>query len=254
MASDTSIASMNNTPLLEQGRFPNTHWTMVLAAGAAESPNAREALENLCRDYWFPLYCFIRRLGCGQDDAQDLTQGYFERLLEKNYLAEVHPDRGRFRTFLLKGVKNYFLDEKRRESRAKRGGDAKIVSFDDVDAEGRYLAEPETGVTPETMFERQWAAVVIENAVETVRREFHQSGKKKHFDRLKPFLATQPETGDYEKAAQDLGCSANAVGVAVHRMRARYARAVREEVAHTVHDPRLVEDEVRHLFRVLSEG
>src|SRR5689334_15131385 len=168
--SDESESSM---PAERVQQFPDTHWSVVLRAGdRAGQPQREQALETLCRAYWYPLYAYVRRRGYPEETAKDLTQGFFLRLLEKNYVGDADARRGRFRTFLLTSL-GYFLANEWDRSRAqKRGGDRSLVSLDELDAEGRYLHEPADGSTPETVFERRWAEAVLEGVFGRLRREF----------------------------------------------------------------------------------
>lgn len=232
--------------------FRTTRWTVVLAAAHSEAPGAEDALAQLCRTYWCPLYAFVRRRGNSPVDAEDLTQGFFERLLEKEYLADLTPGMGRFRSFLLTALNHFLANEWDRAQTRKRGGDRVIVSLDDQDAETRYQFEPVDNVTPETLFEQRWALTVLERVLARLRDEFVASEKAGLFDQLKAFLTADQPACSYGDVAARTGLKEGTVKVAVHRLRRRYGELLRAEIAETVHDPEEVEDEIRHLISVLA--
>jgi RNA polymerase sigma factor (sigma-70 family) len=236
-----------DAPRLPGQWFATTHWSVVLASQQKDSPQAAAALETLCRTYWFPLCAYIRRRGHPPQDAQDLTQEYFARLLERDYLASATPTKGKLRSFLLTDL-NYFLSHHRERERAvKRGGGNPPIPLDEVAAEKLSALEP-TQASPESAFEKDWAFALLEKAFASVRQEFHAVGKMTIFERLKPFLGDGSPLGDHAAIATDLGMSPNAVAVAVHRLRQRYREAVRMEIAHTVASTDEIEGEMRHLF------
>jgi RNA polymerase sigma-70 factor (ECF subfamily) len=229
-----------------------THWSVVLAAADQASPGASEALEELCRTYWFPLYAFVRRQGHNADEAQDLTQEFFCRFFEKNYLAQVRQEKGKFRSFLLAAMKHFLANERVRAQRLKRGGGRTIISLDAAQAEHRYLLDPETDLSPEKIFEQRWATTIMEQALARLREESDQASKSRQFDLLKQFLSTEPAEGEYAAVARELGTIPRTVGVAVYRLRQRYRELVRAEVAKTVAHPGEVEEEMHHLCSVLA--
>jgi RNA polymerase sigma factor (sigma-70 family) len=234
------------------GVFATTHWNLVLAAGQQGSPQAADAIEQLCRTYWYPLYVYVRRRGYGVEDAEDLTQGFVAQLLERKSFARADPGKGRFRSFLLAGL-NYFLsDERSRTHAQKRGGGHLILPLEAHSADHRYQLEPVDHLSPDKFFERQWALTVLDRVLDRLEQEFREAGKSKLFERLRGFLvaSTVPET--YAEAAVDLGMSAEAVKKAVHRMRHRYQELFRAEIAATVSDPTEIEDEMRHLRVVIA--
>jgi DNA-directed RNA polymerase specialized sigma24 family protein len=231
--------------------FATTHWSVVLAAGQAGSPKSAAALETLCRGYWYPLYAFVRRQGYSPHDAQDLTQAFFACLLEKKYLADVQRDKGKFRSFLLAALKHFLSHERDRARAAKRGGGQTPISLDEEAAEELFLLEPASQASPEAAFDKRWATALLERAFAQVREEFMASGKGLLFERLQTYLADGTSQGDYSAVAAELGMKANAVAVAVHRLRHRYREAVRAEVANTVADPAEIENEMRYLFAAL---
>jgi RNA polymerase sigma-70 factor (ECF subfamily) len=233
------------------GRFPTTRWSRVAAAAG---PDARNALAELCVAYRFPVYAFIRRRGHGPDDALDLTQDYFARLLEKGTVAAADPTRGRFRSFLLKDC-SFFLDALRKRDRAlKRGGGRVVLPIDIHDTEGRLIHEPVHDQTPEQLFEREWALTLIARAFDLLQRHYADTGRAELFRRLKPLVSAEYGAASCAAVAAELGMTEGAVRVAVHRMRARFAAALRDEVAATLDtpDPGDVDEELRGLIGVLG--
>ena len=234
----------------EPARFVTTQWNVVL--NAARTGDAQiDALEQLCRDYWYPLYAYIRRRGHGPEDAQDFTQEFFARLLDKNWLADIEPAGGRFRSFLLTAANRFLANEYDRGQAVKRGGGKQIISLDEARAEERYRNEPATNETPEKIFERRWALTVLDQALARLRAETATSGKSRQFELLDPFLSREAAEGEYASLAAQLGVSAGAVGVAVHRLRQRYRELVREVIANTIAETTQIEEEMRHLFAAL---
>ena len=231
--------------------FATTHWSVVLAAGKDDCDKAHEALEQLCAAYWYPLYVFARRQGYDATESEDLTQEFFARLLQRNDLAEVGPERGRFRSFLLASFKHLLANEYHRQRTEKRGGLANLVSLEHEEPEARYRLEPADPATPETLFERRWALTVLERAMERVREEYVVSEKADLFEELKEFLSNQKSVPHAAIAAK-YGISVGAVGVTIHRLRKRYAEVLREEISHTVSIPEEIEDEIRHLIAVVG--
>lgn len=233
--------------------FATTHWSLVLAARDPQSPQSAAALEKLCRAYWFPLYAHARRSGCSKEDAEDLTQAFFARLLEKHFLDSVQQERGRFRTFLLVSLKRFLANEWHRLHAQKRGGFHTHVPLDTELAERKLQAEiaaPE--VSPDRAFERRWALALLEQTLARLRAEFVRAGKIAEFDRLKMFLTADSKEIPYATAAAELSMSESALRVAVHRLRRRYRELFREEIAHTLAEGESIEDELRHLLEVLS--
>jgi RNA polymerase sigma-70 factor (ECF subfamily) len=243
-----SAAESNDAP----DRFLTTHWSLVAAARDADSPQARTALAALCEAYWYPLYAFIRRQGHSMEDAHDLTQEFFARLLEKDYLGSVDRARGTFRSFLLAACKHFLANEYDRGQAQKRGGGKTIGSLDCRVAEGRYNQELAHDVTPEKLFERRWALALLQQVLARLRAEQERAGKLALFEQLKPFLAGEGPALRYAQPAKALGLSTGAVKVAVHRLRRRYRELVYEEIARTVDDAGLVEAEIRDLFAALG--
>ncbi|MCY4027243.1 MAG: sigma-70 family RNA polymerase sigma factor [Acidobacteria bacterium] len=234
-------------------RFATTRWSMVLAAaGGAPGEQADRALAELCAGYWYPLYAYVRRRGYDAEDARDLTQAFFARLLERRGLASADPSRGRFRSFLLTAMKNFLASEWRRQAAAKRGGGADVVSIDAADAEQRYRSEPADTRTPEALYERRWALALLERAVADVRQGYADRGQAELFDALKAYLGFDVAEVSYEDLSVRLGRSEPALRTAVSRLRARWRTRVRALVSETVQDGRLVDDELRNLLRMLS--
>jgi len=235
-----------------RAEFCTTHWSAVLAAGDTRSSRAENALAELCRTYWYPLYAYVRRRGNNPTEAEDLTQGFFARLLEKNYLASVTPGVGRFRSFLLASLKHFLANEWDRAQTAKRGGGKVIFSLDDQDPEARYQFEPVENVTPETLFEQRWALTVLERVLTRLRQEFVTTEKAELFDQLKIFISTDEPGCSYAEVSTRTGLKEGTAKVAVHRLRRRYGELLRAEISNTVSEPDEVEAEVRHLISVLS--
>lgn len=233
-------------------RFQTTHWSLVVAAKDRASPQARQALAELCQAYWYPLYAFVRRRGYSLDEAQDLTQEFFARLLQDDFLGLVDQQKGRFRSFLLACCKHFLANERDRARAQKRGGGQSIVSITSQDAQGRYDSEPAHEATPERLFERRWALVLLQHVLARLRDEYQRGGKSEHFERLKGFLTGEKPAERYAEVAEALRVSGGAVKVAVHRLRRRYRELLREEIGRTVGDPGLIDEEVRALFAALG--
>lgn len=238
-------------------RFATTRWTLVTAAGKQGTPEARKALADLCRLYWYPVYAFVRRRGYGAEDALDLAQGFFTRLIDKNDLADVDRKRGRFRAWLLSSVKHYLTNEWDKATAAKRGGGRAVFSFDidPDDAERRYRHEPAHQATPERVFDRRWALTLLEQTLGALESESAGEGKRELFEALKPTLtADGRDTRDasYRDLADQLGTTEGALKVAAHRLRRRYRELLREQIAETVDRPEDVDDEIRDLFAALG--
>ena len=233
-------------------RFQTTQWSLVLAAQRRGDRDAEQALAQLCEDYWFPLYAFVRRQGHDSEAARDLTQAYFVKLLEKDYLSDVDREAGRFRSFLLASIKHFLINEWKAERAAKRGGSQAPVSLDFDEAEGRFRTEPVGGETPERSFERRWARVVLQRTNAALREEFVASGKRAQFDRLAPILTGSQATQSYAEIARALDQTEAAVKMAVHRVRRRFGELLRIEIGRTVADPSDVDAEIRYLFDALQ--
>ena len=232
--------------------FTTTHWSVVLAAGDIASPQAEIALAELCRTYWYPLYAFVRRKGHSTHDAQDLTQAFFARLLEKNYVAQADQERGRFRTYLLAALIHFLADEWDKTRRQKRGGGREIISFDAASAEERYRLEPVEPPDPAKLYERRWVTTLFDRVLARLEEEFHEAGKDRLFDQLKGSLLAEDSGPSYIELGMRLGLTEDAVKQAVRRMRRRYRELFREEIAQTVAGPGEVKAELKHLFAILS--
>lgn len=231
--------------------FTTTKWSMVLHAGDSEDPGGREALETLCQRYWRPVYGYIRHRSLDKSAAEDLTQSFFAQLLEKRSLKAADPERGRFRSFLLASVRNFLSDSRDKERAQKRGGDQHFVPLDFSGTENLKY-EPVDGITPEAVFERQWASSVLAEVFGRLRQEAIEGQALKRFERLEGFLTGELEGTRQIQIAQELGMSAKALRVAIHRLRKRFGRLLREQVAQTVADPEQVDDEIRFLLTTLN--
>jgi RNA polymerase sigma factor (sigma-70 family) len=239
-------------PGLEARRFVTTCWTEVLLAREQDAPGARQALEHLCRLYWYPLYAHVRHTVNDPHDAEDLTQEFFRLLIEKNYLGAVDRQRGKFRSFLLVAMKRFLINAHKHASRLKRGGGTSFVSLDLELAENRFHAELAVGLSPEQIFERRWAQAILDQAAKQLREEYIAGGKLELFEALSGFLTDESRFGDYSEVATRLGMSPSTVAVTVHRLRQRYRQLVREAVRPTVADPSEVDTEMKHLVATLS--
>ena len=247
-----SAAEQNPSQTGVGREFRTTHWSVVLAAGDAASPHSAKALEKLCRAYWFPLYAFVRRYGHGPDDAQDLTQAFFARLLQKNYLAQVDREKGRFRSFLLAALRHFLSDERDRAQAQKRGGGQNLLSLDAENAEDRYQKEPIDELTPEKLYERRWALTTLDRAQSCLKAEFVADGKSELYGALKIFLSGERPGLTHAQVAVRLGKSTDAIRCAVQRLRQRYGELIRAEVAHTVDNPGQIDEEIRYLLKVIG--
>lgn len=232
-----------------RSRFTTTQWSLVLAAARSGAADA-EALARLCSLYWYPVFAFVRRQGHSADEAQDLTQGFFTRLLEKRELGQADQDRGRFRSFLLTACRHFISNEYDHRRAIKRGGAAATIPIDILEAEGRYERALVSVETPERLYERQWGLTLMAVVLDSLRDEYVAAGNERLFDRLSGFLGDP--AGTHADAARDLDMSIPAVKMAVHRLRRRYREALRERVADTVESPEEVDDEIRHLMKTVG--
>ncbi len=234
-------------------RFETTHWSVVLAAGHGGTPQSREALSTLCETYWYPLYAYVRRKGYDADESADLTQGFFAHFLQKNYLGSVRRERGRFRSYLLGALNHFLVNEWERASARKRGGGRVLERLDLVDAEKRYHVEPSHVVTPAILYERRWALTLLERALARLEEECDATEKSVLLRSLSTyFVGGESVYGKYKRLATELEMTEGAVRVAAHRLRQRYGEILRGEIARTVAEPEELDDEIRHLFSVLS--
>ena len=232
--------------------FDTTHWSLVVAAKGDEASEtrARTALEELCRTYWYPLYAFVRYRGYSSDDAQDLTQAFFARIIETDGFASADPERGRFRSYLLGAMKHFLTNEWHRAQMQKRGGQMQFIEWDALDPEARYAGASQQSDNPEQLFDREWALQTIAAALKALRDEMVKAGKSEQFDALKSSLTGEDELPREETAAR-LGMSEGAVKVAVHRLRQRYRKLLRAGIAETVSNGADLDDEMRYLVAVL---
>jgi RNA polymerase sigma factor (sigma-70 family) len=247
------LAVMTSHPDASVG-FPNTRWSLVLAAGNCESIDSSEALETICRAYWYPLYAYARRCGLAAHDAQDVTQAFFAELLEKRWLADAERERGRLRTFLIVALKNFMAKEWRRAAAKRRGGRATHLPLDTSFAESRFAAESGAGRGVDETYDRQWALTLLELALSRLQAEFERSGRAAEFEILKGCLMAARGAIDYEMIASQLQTSEGAARVAVHRLRKRFREVYREEIAQTVAEGADLQDELRHLAAALGGG
>jgi len=230
----------------------STRWTVVLSASDPRSPHAATALETLCRAYWYPLYAYVRRRGHSPPDAEDLTQEFFARLLEHNWIAHADRHKGRFRSFLLMAMKRFLAKEWDKVKTLKRGGQVRLVPLQLDAAETRYTREPADTRTPEQLFEKQWALTLLESVLSRLREDYARDGKEALFHALEPCLIGSRDTQPYAALGAELGMSEGAARVAVCRLRELYRECLKAEIGHTVASPAEVDEELRHLFRVVA--
>ena len=229
-------------------RFTTTEWSLVLAAAATDSAASREALESLCGRYWYPVYAEVRFAGHDPESARDLTQGFFAQLLERKALAVANPERGKFRNFLKTSLKNYLSHQAERDRARKRGGGMPTIPLDFDHAEQQYTLEAAHTRTPEAVFERRWAHAMLQQVLDRLRAEMDQAGSLEQFERLAPFLMGQGETTSYRNLAIRWDTTEAAIKMAVLRLRRKFGKLLRAEVAHTVGDRRDVNAEIRFLL------
>jgi RNA polymerase sigma factor (sigma-70 family) len=242
----------------DPARFRTTRWTEILVAAASQMPGSQAALSELCRLYWYPLYAFARRRGHEPPDAQDLTQGFFLHLLRNRALKQVHPLKGKFRSFLLASFQNFALDEMARGRRQKRGGDREFIFLDSEEAESRYRLEPADYLDAEKIFDARWAITLLGHAVERLRQEHAERGENARFEVLKVFIGVEEGRNppSYEQVAQSLGVSVAAARTMIHRFRKQYTTILRQEIARTLSNPADIEQEIHALCDALiaAEG
>ncbi len=241
-----------STGMVQGGsQFHTTRWSVVLAAGKESAADRREALSRLCETYWYPLYVFARRQGHNANDAQDLTQAFFAKLLERDDLAGLKPDRGKFRAFLLAAMRNFLANDWDRSHAQKRGGDRCHFSIDFQQGEGRYAVEPADRHTPETLFERQWALTLLDLVWAKLRQQYEEAGQLALYQELQGCLTGDTSADSYKEIATRCDMTEGAVRVAVHRLRRRFGALLREEIFDTLENNEQTEDELRYLFTVL---
>jgi DNA-directed RNA polymerase specialized sigma24 family protein len=235
------------------GHFKTTHWSVVIAAVAGD-PESEDALERLCGNYWYPVYAYLRRRGHSPPDAQDLTQGFFAGLLERNGLRTVDPGKGRFRTFLLVSLKNFLANEWDRSKAWKRGGRLRFVSLEAAEGEDRFQLESVQQLTPDRLFEQSWAITLLDTVMRRLKAEFESQGKGAQFQALQVHLSGDRDAPAYAASAAGLGLGSSAMKMAVLRMRRRFGELLREEIASTVASPRDIDEEIRSLFAAVAVG
>jgi RNA polymerase sigma-70 factor (ECF subfamily) len=245
------IAARNDSAN-SHARFDTTHWSLVLAAGQKARPESRDAIATLCEVYWYPIYAFLRRRGRNAEEAGDLTQSFFARLLDKELLGRADPARGRFRSYLLKSLQNFVSNEDEQARALKRGGGDLPIALDVENAEGRYRLEPSHEITPECLFERRWALALLDRILVRLRQQSVHGKDGREFDRLKVFLGGALPDDSYAAAGGELGMTEANVKVMVHRMRASYRQLLREEIGRTVESPAQIDDELKHLFQAVG--
>ncbi len=232
--------------------FATTRWSLIVRAAKPDDPESHAALATLCQSYWYPIYAYVRRRVADVHEAQDLTQSFFARLLEQGTMARANPDKGRFRAFLLTSCKRFLINEWERAAAAKRGGDRRLLSLDLDVGESRYAAEAVDTLTPERLYEQQWAITLLARVMDQLQAECAAKGKQAQFEQLKGYLSGSARTRPFAAAATALGMTEAAVKVASHRLRTRYRELLRAEIAQTLEDQDDVDDEIRNLFSVLG--
>ena len=239
-------------PSQENHQFPDTRWTLLIRVGEEAGDEAKQALEELCKSYWYPLYSFGRRQGLSPDDAKDATQIFFSDLLRRKDLEKIQPTLGKFRSFMLAGMKNSILNNFREQRRLKRGGGVTPLSFDEQRGEERYQLEAESGDSPEVIFDRNWATAVLEASVGRLRAEYETAGRSELFGELERFLPSAEKPPTYAELAEKLEMGVSAATMTVHRMRQRFGVILKEELRHTVSTDEDFEDELKHFFSIIG--
>ena len=241
------------SPLNGARTFQTTRWTVVLAARNRRAPGYEEALSRLCESYWHPLYCYVRHQGISVEDAQDLVQGFFARLIEKNSLKDFERSESKFRSFLLVSLNNFLANEWNRAKAQKRGGGKPMLSLDVGSGEGRYIPEATSDLSPEKLYEKRWAMALLDKVVARLKAEYSSVGKSELFRLFVEYLVPGTSRTPYRKIASQVGMSEGAVKVAIHRLRKRYREILRDEVAQTLTDNEKVEDEIKYLFTLFGK-
>jgi RNA polymerase sigma-70 factor (ECF subfamily) len=231
-------------------RFDTTNWSVVLRAAHADTTGGQEALAALCETYWYPVYAFVRRTGASPDEAEDLTQEYFARFLEKRFLDDVHPERGRFRSFVQVSLRHFLSNQRDRQRARKRGGGHLLLPLHGERGEVRYDREPVDSVTPEQLFERAWVQALLDRALDRLEAKSEEQLRGERFARLRPFLVEGGHGPTYAEIAAEWGVGESAVRVAVHRLRRRFGEILKDEVAQTLEEGGNVEEEIRYLLTV----
>jgi RNA polymerase sigma-70 factor (ECF subfamily) len=248
------LPASEGTDLLPRQWFATTHWSVVLSAADTSAPGAQAALEELCRTYWYPLYAYVRRQGHSAEDAQDLTQEFFARFLAKKHFQLANRDRGRFRSFLLTTLKHFLINEWERSTAQKRGGSNPTVPVDTAIAEHLYSQDLSHGLTADRIYERNWALAMLKGVRDRLQRDYADAGRAERFAQLEQFLPGQQSDVTYAEAAQRLNLPEGTVKSEVSRLKKRYGELLRTEIAHTVSSPDEINDELRHLITVISDG
>jgi len=236
---------------VRRGEFPTTHWSVVLQVGSGDSPHAAAALEQLCRDYWYPVYAFVRRRGYRPEDAQDLTQEFFCRLLTKHWFDQADRGRGRFRSFLLASLEHFLTDEWHKVRTEKRGGGQPLLPLDWAAEEARYRREPADQLDAERLYERRWALTLLDRVLERLRQERGAGDERDTFDQVLPLLVGERGGRTYADVARRLGTTEGALKMTVHRLRQRYRELMRDEIAQTVTTPEEIAEEMHYLRMLL---
>lgn len=252
MKSDSANIQRSDSTRISGGGFPATRWSMILRVKSPEGAEANAALAEICRVYWQPVYSFLRRQGNNQQDAEDLTQGFFALLLRRDSLATVDEAKGKLRTFLLVALKRFAANEHERAMAAKRGGRVQHVSIDAEAAEQRYASEPSTKLTPDVLFEKQWALTLLDTVLHRLKEEYARDGRERIFDGLKSRLSVGDDSDSLAVVAAELGMNEGAVKVAVFRLRQRYRKQLHDQIALTVESPDDVNEEIMHLFKLFE--
>jgi DNA-directed RNA polymerase specialized sigma24 family protein len=250
-AHPVNSSTNNSTRVVPGDNFVPTRWTLVISAGRKSSPQSDQALADLCRTYWYPLYAYVRRQGHSRENAEDLTQAFFARFLQKNYLEGLSSDRGKFRAFMLACMKHFLANEWDKNTRQKRGGTAQHLSLDWQSADERYHLDPPDNASPDVLYDREWALALLEQVVTRLRKEYTDVGKGDLFEHAKGFLMGTGDVVPHAKAANNLNMEEGALRVAVHRMRKRYRDMLKEEISQTLCGPADVQDELRSLQQAL---
>jgi RNA polymerase sigma factor (sigma-70 family) len=251
---DFDVVTSTSPPPSLAAPFAATRWSVVLSARDQQSPQSTEALETLCKNYWYPLYAFVRRQGRNAHDAEDLTQAFFARLLERNYLASVDRNKGKFRSFLLGSLKHFLANEWDRANAQKRGGGKTVISIDRSAAEETFRFEPVDRLSADKIFERRWAMTLLERTLQRLADEYAADDKQQLFEQLKMTITGEGGGAAYGSIATQLGSTEGAIKVAAHRLRQRYREVLRAEIAETVANRDEVEEELRNLFATLSSA
>jgi RNA polymerase sigma-70 factor (ECF subfamily) len=244
--------ALDNAGASPSAWFGNTHWSVVLAAGKGDSEVAQHALTILCQTYWYPIYAYVRSRGFSPEDAEDTTQAFFCQLLENKSFSRVDRERGKFRFFLLGGLKKFLNDQLDKAMALKRGGGQKPISFDAQVAEERFKIEPVESLTPDRIFERRWGLTLLDQALLRLKAEYSAAGKQPLFEALEPFLSGAEDLPSYSRVAAGLGMTEAGVKSALHRLRQRHKEVLRKEIAQTVTTTPEIEEEIRYLMSVLS--